>query len=79
MITLEKNYAIYTGYISSPTVEGMVCAVCGKSVGRPSGRIEARGWVCYHVNKHVLERYCPECATRVWPLAYPEKMKSAGE
>ena len=75
MIQLEKNYFVYTGYISSPQVKEILCGLCSAKLKRPGGRIEARGWVAFHINNHTRERYCPKCAVKVWPALYAEALK----
>jgi len=74
MIPLEKHYFVYTGYVSTPSIQEFLCALCGETLGRPGGRIEAQGWVGFHINHHTRERYCPVCALKVWPVLYPEAL-----
>jgi len=75
MIKMATNYLVYNAYINTQTVKRITCKLCGTTKKPQGGRIDAKGWVAYHIANRTRERYCPDCSAKVWPLAYADAIK----
>lgn len=75
MIKMADRYFVYDVRILTQSVKQITCKLCGKTKKPQGRRIDARGWVAYHIANRTKERYCPDCAAKVWPFAYADAMK----